>query len=161
MINKTSYLLPGEHDCYVTLNNQFNIILWHLYRENTFLSSVLVSLVTSLDVLHVVSRVESYPPVFPAFTPALFILVLQLLELLAWKAASLQWESGGTSPSLLTSFEGEFVRFSCLVVVQSSDRKPRLAVISQHVLAVIFVKLLVIEWIGILRTVAETFKQLC
>ena len=83
MINKTSYLLPGEHDCYVTLNNQFNIILWHLYRENTFLSSVLVSLVPSLDVLHVVSRVESYSPVFPAFTPALFILVLQLLELLA------------------------------------------------------------------------------
>ena len=62
--------------------------------------------------------------------------------------------------SLLTSFEGKFVRFSCLVVVESPDRQPGLAVIRQHVLAVIFVKLLVVKWIGILRTVAETFKQL-
>ena len=61
---------------------------------------------------------------------------------------------------LLTSFEGKFVRFSCLVVVESPDRQPWLAVIRQHVLAVIFVKLLVVKWIGILRTVAETFKQL-
>ena len=62
--------------------------------------------------------------------------------------------------SLLTSFEGKFVRFSCLVVVESPDRLPRLAVVCQDVLAVIFVKLLVIKWIGILRTVTEILKQL-
>ena len=59
-------------------------------------------------------------------------------------------------PSRLTSFEGKFVRFSGLVVVESPDRLARLAVICQHILAVIFVKLLVIKWIGILRAVAET-----
>ena len=62
--------------------------------------------------------------------------------------------------SLLTSFETKFVRFSCLVVVESPDRLPRLAVVCQDVLAVIFVKFLVIKRIGILRTVAETFKPL-
>ena len=62
--------------------------------------------------------------------------------------------------SLLTSFEAKFVRFSCLVVVESPDRLARLAVVCQHVLAVIFVKLLVIKRIGILRAVAETLKQL-
>ena len=61
---------------------------------------------------------------------------------------------------LLTSFEGKFVRFCCLVVVEGANWQSRLAVICQHVLAVIFVKLLVVKWIGILRTVAETFKQL-
>ena len=127
----------------------------------TALSSVLVSLVTPLDILHVVSRVETHPTILPSLAPALLVLVLQLLELLAWK--SVIWWLGlvvSSWSSPLTSFEGKFVRFSCLVVVESPDRQPWLAVICQHVLAVIFVKLLVIEWIGILRTVAETFKQL-
>ena len=49
----------------------------------TALSSVLVSLVTPLDILHVVSRVETHPTILPSLTPALLVLVLQLLELLA------------------------------------------------------------------------------
>ena len=114
----------------------------------------------SLDILHVVSRIETHPAVLPSLAPALLILVLELLELLACNAV-MSWVSCHyCGSSLLTSFETKFVRFSCLVVVESPDRQPWLAVIRQHVLAVIFVKLLVVKWIGILRTVAETFKPL-
>ena len=102
---------------------------------------VSVSRVALLHRLHVVGRVQSHPAILATLAPALLVLVLEFLELLA-------------------SFEGKFVRFSSLVVVESPDGLTRLAVICQHVLAVIFVKLLVIKRIGILRTVAETFKQL-
>ena len=114
---------------------QFYVNLWQLYRG---LPSSPARLETS-DGLHVVGGIQSHPPVLPTLAPALLVLLLQLLE-------------------LITSFESKFVRFSCFVVVESPDRQPRLAVICQHVLAVIFVKLFVIKWVGILRTVAETLK---
>ena len=112
----------------------------------------------SLDILHVVGRIETHPAILPSLAPPLLILVLQLLKRLAWN--SLSFSLRLSCWGLLTSFEGKFVRFCCLVVVEGANRQSRLAVICQHVLAVIFVKLLVIKWIGILRTVAETLKQL-
>ena len=41
-----------------------------------------------LDVLHVVGGVEPHPPVLAALAPALLVLVLKLLKLLAW---NIQW----------------------------------------------------------------------
>ena len=38
---------------------------------------------TSLDILHVVGRVETNPAILPSLAPALLILILELLELLA------------------------------------------------------------------------------
>ena len=136
-----------------------NINLWQLYRGCPVLCPRLTghSPLSSLDILHVVSRIETNPAVLPSLAPALLILVLELLELLAWNAVMSSVSCHQSGSSLLTSFEAKFVRFSCLVVVESPDRLTRLAVVCQHVLAVIFVKLLVIKRIGILRAVAETF----
>ena len=38
---------------------------------------------SSLDILHVVSRIETNPAILPSLAPALLILILELLELLA------------------------------------------------------------------------------
>ena len=82
---------------FYNFKQSINIKLWQLYREETALSSVLVSLVTSLDILHVVSRIETNPAILPSLAPALLILILELLKLLAWNAASLQTALGSVS----------------------------------------------------------------
>ena len=70
----------------IIVNNQ--LILSYGNSTEAALSSVLLSLVTCslaafLDILHIVSRIETNPAVLPSLAPALLILVLQLLELLA------------------------------------------------------------------------------
>ena len=57
---------------------------------------------------------------------------------------------------MLTSVEGQLVRLSSFVVVQSSDGNTRLAVVLQHVVGVVPLLGLVVKWIRFLRAVAET-----
>ena len=54
--------------------------LWQLYRDCSVLCPCLTQ---SLDILHVVGRIETHPAILPSLAPPLLILVLQLLELLA------------------------------------------------------------------------------